>query len=136
MFIPYILYTRGGQTFLLASQINKIKSIAGRKNFFWLVFLLFTPKTGHFNVFFLQNDAHSMHMHHYSLLQGPQKIFGGPHAARGPHFGHPWTRHFFTIYIYVVSGIENGPNLDSSRWGFDGVSTLSKSLVLDISTLN
>jgi len=21
---------------------------------------------------------------------GPQKIFGGPHAARGPQFGHPW----------------------------------------------
>lgn len=23
------------------------------------------------------------------LTQGPQKIFGGPHAARRPHFGHP-----------------------------------------------
>ena len=25
----------------------------------------------------------------HNLTQGPQKIFGGPHAARGPHFGHP-----------------------------------------------
>jgi hypothetical protein len=24
--------------------------------------------------------------------QGPQKKFGGPHAARGPHFGHVCTR--------------------------------------------
>ncbi len=23
--------------------------------------------------------------------QGPQKKFGGPHAARGPHFGHVWS---------------------------------------------
>jgi len=25
-----------------------------------------------------------------NLSQGPQKIFGGLHVARGPHFGHPW----------------------------------------------
>ncbi len=24
------------------------------------------------------------------LTQGPQKKFGGPHVARGPHFGHVW----------------------------------------------
>jgi len=24
------------------------------------------------------------------LTLGLQKIFGGPHVARGPHFGHPW----------------------------------------------
>ncbi len=27
-----------------------------------------------------------------NLTQGPQKIFGGPHVARGPHFGYPWFR--------------------------------------------
>ena len=82
---------------MLAGQKNMKKSIAGRKNFFWRVFLIFTPKTGHFQVFFIQNVAHSIHaegvtilsnkqMRHYSLLQGPQKIFGEP------HFGHPWYR--------------------------------------------
>ena len=28
-----------------------------------------------------------MVVHHYSSLQGPQNIFGGPHAARRPQFG-------------------------------------------------
>jgi len=32
-----------------------------------------------------------------NLTQGPQKIFGGSHMARGPHFGHPW-------YIALVMG--------------------------------
>ncbi len=26
---------------------------------------------------------------------GPQKIFGGPHAARRRHFGHVWDRVFY-----------------------------------------
>jgi hypothetical protein len=29
----------------------------------------------------------------YQNSQGPQKKFGGPHAARGPHFGRVWSIH-------------------------------------------
>ncbi len=29
---------------------------------------------------------------------GPQKIFGGPHAARGPQFGHPWSSILISKY--------------------------------------
>jgi|FrelakmetLWP11LW_1041352.scaffolds.fasta_scaffold301992_1 hypothetical protein len=25
------------------------------------------------------------------LTQGPQKKFGGPHVALGPHYGHVWS---------------------------------------------
>ena len=67
----------GGQTFLFAGQINKIKIIVGRQKIFWLVFLIFTLKTGHFKVFFMQNDAHSIYMHNYSLLQGRKKSLEG-----------------------------------------------------------
>ncbi len=32
---------------------------------------------------------------------GPQKIFGGPHAARGPQFGHPWSTVYGSDFINV-----------------------------------
>ncbi len=31
-------------------------------------------------------------VHHLNLLQGQQEIVGGPHAGRGPQFGHVWSR--------------------------------------------
>ena len=61
----------------------------------------------------------NMVVHHNSLLQELQKIFGGPHAARGPQFGHVWDRSFTTtvsgIWISLISCV-NWFGVDSSQF--------------------
>jgi hypothetical protein len=74
------VYTRGGQTFLFTGQIQKIKSNSGLKKKFHS---FLSQKRYVFKVF-------SYKMVYKSSFQGPQKMFGGPHAARGPQFGHVW----------------------------------------------
>ena len=61
--------------------------------FICLVFLIFKPKTGHFKVYLEKMTSIKLVVHHYCSLLGPQKIFGGPHAARGPQFGHAWYKY-------------------------------------------
>ncbi len=48
---------------------------------FWNKKVKISIKNGIFkNAFYKKNWA--------PLIQGPQKMFGGPHVAHGPHFGH------------------------------------------------
>jgi hypothetical protein len=77
--ILHRLYTRGGQTFLLAGQIQTIKSIAGLKNIPKKNIAYFKPKTGQIKVFSYKIMTK---IDIYSSLKGPQKMFGGP------QFGH------------------------------------------------
>jgi len=90
LLMSLILYCRGGQTFFLAGQISMKYWIAGRKKKFLPYFFLRKDVNWcKFWVFFYINASKIAELCIQNLTQGPQKIFGGPHAARGPHFGHP-----------------------------------------------
>ena len=51
------------------------------KNFFLLVFLIFSLKQASLRCFPYKMMPINMVVHHNKLLQGPQKIFGGLHAV-------------------------------------------------------
>ncbi len=62
------------------------------------------------------------------MLQGPQKISGGPHAVRRPHFGHVWNRVF---YFEIKKGWEEtsiGIRRLGGRAGYFEISTFLKSI--------
>jgi hypothetical protein len=81
---------QGWPDFLVRGPLFKKKNTtAGRKNKNLAVFPHFKLKKTSIKVDLLQNYVHR---HQQILLQGPQKIFGGPHAARGPQFGHVCNR--------------------------------------------
>ncbi len=64
---------------MLTGQIQKDKKAPRAAN--KKVILILKPKRYLFKVFSYKKVSKS-------LLHSPQKMFGGPHADRGPHFGH------------------------------------------------
>jgi hypothetical protein len=80
------VYTRGGQTFLFAGQIFKVKYYGRPQKIAWKFFVLYFS-------FLSQNNANLRCFHKMYVQQtwqciynpthwGPQKILGGLHAAR------------------------------------------------------
>ncbi len=75
----------------LQANIQHINSTAGHNKFFTVSLSHIKPKIPHGDYGdFTHNKSLNQVVYDNILLQGPQKIFGGPHAARGPQFGHVW----------------------------------------------
>jgi hypothetical protein len=93
-----MVYFRGGQTFSLGSQIQTIKSTAGRREKFQKNINILSPQQVKLMCFPIKIMPK---IYVFCFLKGPQKMFGGPHAARRPQIDHAWYIKFKIMASYL-----------------------------------
>jgi len=73
-------------------EISRCKDFLGHFFPCVIIFDAYLEKNQTFFEIFGTDLIFAMFLFNDKKVQGLQKQVGGPHSARGPHFGHPWFR--------------------------------------------